>query len=850
MNKKSNTYAKKSAKNFLKAALLSTVFVCALTLFSCNSPVLDSSKISNTASISKNTSLSADASWLAESNIYQIFPAKFSVEGNLDGVTNRVDYLKKLGVKTIWLMPIFEAQNSHGYNCTNYYKISSNYGDLDALNRLTTKAHAEGMRVVLDLVINHSGTQIEWFSSPDASKRHDNWYIWADKDLGWNDPWVMASGSTEENPKYDSSTSHYNATWFKDPYADYDRNGNGNAHDDDYYYSVFGDGGGATMPDLNWNTSRTALTNEVVNIMQYWISNAGVDGYRCDAARYLAENGSGQTQDQALTHEIWADLRAKLNAFAPGAVLIAEAPTEYYSQMKAYYGTEAKPEFHSAFHFKLPYQLMDTIKNEGYNSSFWKDVFAVQTNLPKKATDAIFLSNHDAFNGSRVATQLSGNTAKIKMAASLYLLLSGDPVLYYGEEYGMKNVSGLSGDDAIRGSIDWTEIENQKRDSTSVLNHYKALLTLRNTYAALRGGISFVADCKGDGYTTTYTSAGNHMAYIREWYGEKILVVNNLSNHNMDISVNLSSSGLTFTDGTEVSALMGEGSYALINAQNKTDYNVGNVNAYSTKVLFLGKVKNVYGDNFTSYEKAKNASWTDGEFQGNYPSMYLRGTMNGWTKSAMKLVDNNKWALSVALNANTNYTYKFDAYGNWALASNFGDTNKDGTCEAGGSNIEFKALTQGTYTFTFNDATKTYTVASDGDEGDDDDDGEITEGNFTIIFKAGASNENVSLPGDANNWLLNANSFSVGPNTSKTISFPLCVKDSVLALGNSTSALELKLVTNASWTNQWSFSSWTVGSGISLTDSGRQIGIACASGNSVTLTIDVGARSLSVTVVK
>lgn len=778
---------------------------------SCSSPLipLGSSGTAAGRQVSGPTAPGADAAWFTQSNVYQIFPATFSPQGNLAGVTGKMDYLKDLGVKTIWLMPIFPAMNTHGYDTSDYYGIAPHYGTPQDLTNLVEAAHARDIRVVLDLVVNHTGTSISWFSHPSAASRHDNWYIWSDRDLGWDDPW-----------NWNSQTNQFAKTWFPDPFPNYDRNGNGNLHDDDYYYSVFGDSGGSTMPDLNWKGARTEITNEIVNVMQHWIATSGVDGFRCDAARYLSEDGPGQQADLPLTHTLWQDLRSRLTAFAPGAVLIAESPTETYSAMKAYYGSNASPEFHSAFHFKYSGTLMGTLKNSWYDGSFFPDLFAIQSNLPSGAVDTLFLSNHDAFTGDRVATQLQNNTGKVKLAGSLYLTLSGNPATYYGEEYGIQNVPGQSGDNAIRGMMDWNAVTSQKADTNSVLNHYRALYTLRNTFDALRGGITYAANSNGSSGWAGYSGGGNHVAWIREYFGEKILVVHNLSSAAMNVQVDLTSTGLTFANNTPVTAIMGGVPLPAVTTSNQSYYDVGSVGAYATRILYLGSLPARYAG--VTYEAARSAAWT-GSGSPAWTAAWFRGTPNAWGTTAMTKDSQGLWTTTQTFDA-ASPRFKISRYQDWTEAYPAADYPVPGA---------------GTYLITFNETTKAITAVSTGGSG----------GTLTIVLKANAAAQNVKFPGDFNGWNINtANGLAVAANTTGTLPLSGAVTSTSLSQGNNGSALELQVINGASgtWGNNWNFASWTK-AGCSVPD-GKQITIACSANQNVTLTIDTTTSTLTAVV--
>lgn len=523
-----------------------------------------------------------NSSWVTQTNIYQVFVEKFG--GTLKGVESHLDHLEYMGVKTIWLMPIFESMSDHGYDTTNYYAIRLKYGTIEDLRDLVQTAEGKGMRVILDLVMNHVGSEHPWFSSANPAERKDHWFVWSANDLGWNKPWGDPG-----------------VTWFGDPQAKHDRDGNGNHHDDDYFYAVFA----STMPDFNFNNqaSRSELIDEFEKIMRFWIEKTGVSGFRCDAARYFVENGahSDDRKDQLETHQIWKILRSRLAAIDSEAILLAEAPTETYEQMRGYYGDG--DEFHTAFHFKYQGVLMDTLRRERRPGNLLIDLYAIQSHLPAGTQDTIFLSNHDQFAGDRVASQLGGNIAKMKSVASLYLLLSGNPAIYYGEEIGMQ---GEGNDHALRQPMDFVSAAAQKPDSGSLFNHYTRLLRLRNKYDALRGGISYFVP-SFDGAWDCMTCEANRMAIVREYFGEKILVIHNFTSGTLNVHVDLTKSalGLDIADGTEVHALMGGGSYPQVTNSNRSVYPLGTLFGFTSKVLFLGDISPYLTDgSFLNYENA------------------------------------------------------------------------------------------------------------------------------------------------------------------------------------------------------------------------------------------------------
>ena len=463
--------------------------------------------------------------------------------------------------------------SDHGYDTTDYYAIREDYGTIEDLRDLVAAAEQRGMRVILDLVINHVGADHPWFSSDDPSERRDRWFVWSDTDKGWNKPWGGDGGP--------------HVTWFGDPQAPLDRDGDGATNDDDFFYAVFY----TTMPDFNYNdpTVRDELIEQLADVMAFWIEEAGVHGFRCDAVRYIVENGphSDQRKDQPETHALWKTLRARLAEIDPEAILLAEAPTEEYDQMLAYYGEG--DEFHSAFHFKLPWVLLHTIDSGRRPAHLLGDLYAIQANLPPRTQDTIFLSNHDQFAGDRVASQLGEDPAKIRAAAALYLLLSGNPAIYYGEEIGM---TGSGSDAAIRGPMDFAAADAQRQDPGSLLNHYTRLLRIRDRYDALRGGISYFVPSRTTGWDCAACES-DRLALIREYFGEKVLVIHNFAPGAQALHLDLSAqaTGLEIPDGTGVHGLMGGGTFAPITGANRQLYPVGTIPGRGTRVLFLGDIE-------------------------------------------------------------------------------------------------------------------------------------------------------------------------------------------------------------------------------------------------------------------
>jgi len=310
----------------------------------------------------------------------------------------------------------------------------------------------------------------------------------------------------------------------------------------------------------------------------------------------------------------------------PDAILVAEAPTETDEQLLSYYGNGN--EFNSCFHFMFQGLLVNHVKYGARDINFFKEMYGVQRRLPMDngtgVTDSIFLSNHDSFAGARAATQLDGNTDKIKAAGSLYLLLSGIPVVYYGEEIGMQNGPG-DGDEPLRGKINWNEYDRQKTDQNSVLVHYRKLINLRNAYPALKNGISYFVH-SGYKYQAAQPTPGqcawdsNQLeggspitSVIRVSGGQKILVVHNTASNEAGknnngwtyVYVDLSSSsGLNIPFGTNITPLKYYSSqdpktFPAVDKDNQAAYGVGWFGPLQTKIFFIG---NDLPTNYVTYD--------------------------------------------------------------------------------------------------------------------------------------------------------------------------------------------------------------------------------------------------------
>ena len=385
--------------------------------------------------------------------------------GDLRGLTQSLDYLRDLGIKGIWLMPITRnADGDHGYAVADYRAIEPAYGTLADFDELVREAHARGIGVVMDYVINHSAASHPLFldavTSP-ASKFRD-WYLWKDPaPTGW-DIWG-------KNP------------WHPTP--------NGT------FYGTFG----PHMPDFNLENSAAMDYHRAS--LRFWL-NRGIDGFRFDAVPHLVERSAKDWNDQPESYALMAHVNALMAAYQ-NRYMVCEATANPMRWAASYICG-------SAFAFGLEHKIIDAARGKTEAILAIADYF--KTAPPTMAT---MLSNHDIFAGERLWDQLKGNAMQYRLAAATYLLMPGTPFIYYGEEIGMGGVNNLVADAKLRTPMSWNThvagvdaftfhnvqpfrpvsdnaaTHNVKRaltDPHSILSFYKAMLRLRNTLPSIARG--------------------------------------------------------------------------------------------------------------------------------------------------------------------------------------------------------------------------------------------------------------------------------------------------------------------------------------------------------------------------
>jgi alpha-amylase len=464
-------------------------------------------------------------SWANGAVFYEVFVRSFQDsngdgKGDLKGLIARLDYLNDgdpatstdLGVDALWLMPVFASPSYHGYDTVDYETINPDYGTNADFDLLLKEAHRRGIKIIVDLVVNHTGSGHPWFteaaSSPTSPRR--DWYVWSATDPGWGQPWNASS-----------------PTWHR--------------KGDAYYYGVFWSG----MPDLNFRNP--AVREEMKRVAALWLSR-GVDGFRLDATRHLVETGPGDGQsDTAETHAFLKELATYVRSVKPDAVLVGENWTDT-GKIAPYYGsTTSVPggdELPLNFDFPLASRIIAGSRS-GDATVIADKLDEVNRTYPAGATDVPFLTNHDM---RRIASDLKDDPGKLRSAAAVLLTLPGAPFLYYGEEIGLLN--GTTDDDeSKRTPMPWdatpgggfttgkpwhrfapglekTNVAAQSGDPASLLSHYRALIRARHASPALAVGRLEVV-----------SREGSVLAFLRTEGQERVLVAHNLGDKAVEVPV-------------------------------------------------------------------------------------------------------------------------------------------------------------------------------------------------------------------------------------------------------------------------------------------------------------------------
>jgi maltose alpha-D-glucosyltransferase / alpha-amylase len=497
----------------------------------------------------RQPALDGDASWYKDAIIYELHPKAFS-DGNGDGIgdfqglTQRLDYLRDLGVTALWLLPFYPSPlRDDGYDIADYADVHHTYGTLRDFEVLLREAHRRGLRIITELVLNHTSDQHPWFQRArhaSAGSSHRDFYVWSDTPARYSDARIIFKDFEASN-------------WTWDPVA--------NA----YYFHRFY----SHQPDLNFD--HPPVRRAMLQLVDFWM-RLGVDGLRLDAVPYLYERDGTNCENLPETHAFLKTLRRHVDERFPQRMLLAEA-NQWPEDAVAYFGSG--DECHMAFHFPVMPRLFMAIHME--DSYPIIDILEQTPALPENCQWALFLRNHDELTlemvtdeerdymyrvyahdrqarinlgiRRRLAPLLNNHRRKIELMNGLLLSLPGTPVIYYGDEIGMGDNIYLGDRDGVRTPMQWSSdrnagfsranpqrlylpividpeyhpealnVEAQQGNPHSILWWMKRLIALRKTFCAFgRGSIEFL-----------HPENRRVLAYLRVYKDERILVVANLS---------------------------------------------------------------------------------------------------------------------------------------------------------------------------------------------------------------------------------------------------------------------------------------------------------------------------------
>ena len=438
--------------------------------------------------------------------------------GDLRGLTSRLDYLKDLGVKGLWLMPIQRsADGDHGYATSEYRSVEPAYGTLADFDELIKQAHARGIGVVMDYVINHSAAQhplfVEALKGP--SNPYRDWFVWSPTaPPGW-EIW-------EAYPWYDAATQPW---LFKGKAKDLPKPAPGATN---LYFGTFG----PHMPDFNLRNPK--VLDYHFASLRFWL-NRGLDGYRLDAVPHMIENDAMRWNDQPESRALTKQLQSLIKQY-PHRHVVCEATAE-----PAAYGDPSVCG--GAFAFGYTQHFVEAARGKADSVKRLAEFYRTAS-----TTMATFVSNHDIFAGQRLWDQVGGDLARYRVAAAGYLLQPGTPFIYFGEEIGQAGVPNLDGDKPLRAPMSWTAEPGKAgfttgtpfrpvapniathnaaaaaKDPTSLLAFYKAMLALRNSRPSIARG-SFEASFADDLVLGFQRRLGNERSLVLINYGTQAAIV-------------------------------------------------------------------------------------------------------------------------------------------------------------------------------------------------------------------------------------------------------------------------------------------------------------------------------------
>ncbi len=490
-----------------------------------------------------------------ETHVKAFYDADGDGVGDLRGIVEKLDYLQELGITCLWLLPFFPSPlRDDGYDISDYDSIRTAYGTLDDFAELVREAHARGIAVLVELVVNHTSDQHPWFQrarkAPPGSPERD-FYVWSDSPAKYEAARIIFTDTERSNWTWDPEAKAY------------------------YWHRFF-----SHQPDLNYDNPR--VLDEMLAVLRRWLDR-GVDGFRLDAVPYLIERDGTVCENLPETHAVVRRIRAEIDARYPGRMLLAEA-NQLPADVRPYFGDG--DECHMAFHFPLMPRIFMALRLEDTEPIL--DIMARTPPIPESCQWALFLRNHDELTlemvtsderdymylayseehrmrlnvgiRRRLAPLLQNGRRRIELLNALLFSFPGTPVLYYGDEIGMGDNLALPDRDGVRTPMQWTadraagfsrapperlycqpisdpvygyaavNVEAQLANPSSLLQWMRNLVALRKLFPVFgRGTIQFL-------------TPANHkiLAYLRRDARDVVLCVANMSKHPQPVELDLS----------------------------------------------------------------------------------------------------------------------------------------------------------------------------------------------------------------------------------------------------------------------------------------------------------------------
>ena len=499
-----------------------------------------------------------DERWFQRAVFYEVsvrsfFDANGDGTGDLQGLIEKLDYLSWLGVDCLWLLPFYSSPlRDGGYDIADFFTILPEYGKLGDAVRLMEEAHKRGIRIITDLVVNHTSDQHPWFQESRQSRDNPraDWYVWSDTDQGYPDARIIFTDTERSNWAWDPNRQQY------------------------YWHRFF-----SHQPDLNYDNPE--VQEAMLGILRFWL-NLGLDGFRLDAVPYLFEREGTNCENLPETHGFLKRVRKEVDAGYPGRVLLAEA-NQWPADVVEYFGDA--DECHMCFNFPLMPRMFMALRRAQRHPI--TEILAQTPEVPDGCQWGIFLRNHDELTlemvtdeerdymwneyakdprmklnigiRRRLAPLVENDRRVMELFHAMLFSLPGSPILYYGDEIGMGDNVFLGDRDGVRTPMQWSpdrnagfsradfaqlysaplmdpvygyqalNVEGELRDPSSLLHWLQRMLQVRKRHPLFGIGSFEVLSAENPSV----------LAYVREWEGDTVLCVNNLSRFAQPVELSL-----------------------------------------------------------------------------------------------------------------------------------------------------------------------------------------------------------------------------------------------------------------------------------------------------------------------